>query len=163
LRTSLLQVGLYADMSEINPNLHGVSTDRWIRCPSHVHMITDPVRMRSDHALALVTNLAPSEMAAGDVALLYKERWRIEVFFRWVKCLLGCRHWFAQSPRGDPATLSGAHRGAAPATLHGPAAEPADAGADSILSVGRGDSGRPLRRAGAGARSPGAREKNLNG
>lgn len=50
--------------------------------------------------LVLVTNLAPAELAAADVALLYKERWRIELFFRWVKCLLGCRHWFAQSPRG---------------------------------------------------------------
>jgi hypothetical protein len=50
--------------------------------------------------LALVTNLAPAELAASDVALLYKERWRIELFFRWVKCLLGCRHWFAESPRG---------------------------------------------------------------
>ena len=50
--------------------------------------------------LALVTNLAPAELAASDVALLYKERWRIELFFRWVKCLLGCRHWFVHSPRG---------------------------------------------------------------
>ncbi len=50
--------------------------------------------------LTLVTNLAPAELGAGDVALLYKERWRIELFFRWVKCLLGCRHWFAHSPRG---------------------------------------------------------------
>lgn len=32
--------------------------------------------------LALVTNLAPAELGAGDVALLYKERWRIELFFR---------------------------------------------------------------------------------
>lgn len=50
--------------------------------------------------LALVTNLAPAELTAGEVALLYQERWRIELFFRWVKCLLGCRHWFAESPRG---------------------------------------------------------------
>ena len=50
--------------------------------------------------LRLVTNLTPKEMSHGDVALLYKERWRIELFFRWVKCILGCRHWLAESPAG---------------------------------------------------------------
>lgn len=50
--------------------------------------------------LRLVTNLSPAELAHGDVALLYKERWRIELFFRWIKCILGCRHWLAESPAG---------------------------------------------------------------
>ena len=50
--------------------------------------------------LRLVTNLDPAELAHGEVALLYKERWRIELFFRWVKCILGCRHWLAESPAG---------------------------------------------------------------
>ncbi len=50
--------------------------------------------------LTLVTNLGPEELAAGEVALLYKERWRIELFFRWIKCILGCRHWLAESPEG---------------------------------------------------------------
>lgn len=50
--------------------------------------------------LRLVTNLGPQELSAGEVALLYKERWRIELFFRWVKCILGCRHWLAESPQG---------------------------------------------------------------
>jgi hypothetical protein len=50
--------------------------------------------------LRLVTNLSPAELAAGEVALLYKERWRIELFFRWIKCILGCRHWLAESPAG---------------------------------------------------------------
>ena len=50
--------------------------------------------------LRLVTNLGPEELSAGEVALLYKERWRIELFFRWLKCILGCRHWLAESPQG---------------------------------------------------------------
>lgn len=50
--------------------------------------------------LRLVTNLSPAELAAGEVALLYKQRWQIELFFRWVKCILGCRHWLAESPPG---------------------------------------------------------------
>ncbi len=50
--------------------------------------------------LRLVTNLGPEELSAGEVAWLYKQRWQIELFFRWVKCILGCRHWLAESPRG---------------------------------------------------------------
>lgn len=50
--------------------------------------------------LLLVTNLSPEELPAGEVALMYKERWQIELFFRWVKCILGCRHWLAESPQG---------------------------------------------------------------
>ena len=50
--------------------------------------------------LRLVTNLGPEELSAGEVALLYKERWRIELFFRWLKCSLGCQHWLAESPQG---------------------------------------------------------------
>ncbi len=50
--------------------------------------------------LMLATNLAPEELSAADVALLYKKRWLIELFFRWLKCILGCRHWLAESPQG---------------------------------------------------------------
>ena len=50
--------------------------------------------------LRLVTNLGPEELAAGDVARLYQHRWQVELFFRWVKCILGCRHWLAESPQG---------------------------------------------------------------
>jgi len=50
--------------------------------------------------LRLVTNLGPEALAAGDVARLYQQRWQVELFFRWVKCILGCRHWLAESPQG---------------------------------------------------------------
>ena len=50
--------------------------------------------------LRLVTNLGTEELAAGEVALLYRQRWQVELFFRWVKCILGCRHWLAESPAG---------------------------------------------------------------
>jgi hypothetical protein len=38
----------------------------------------------------------PAEM----VALAYKHRWTIELFFRWLKSILGCRHLLATSRRG---------------------------------------------------------------
>lgn len=50
--------------------------------------------------LRLVTNVPPAELSAAEVGLLYRRRWQIECFFRWVKCLLGCRHWFAESAQG---------------------------------------------------------------
>lgn len=50
--------------------------------------------------IQLVTNLSPSELSAGEIALLYQQRWQIELFFRWIKCILGCRHWLAESPQG---------------------------------------------------------------
>jgi IS4 transposase len=50
--------------------------------------------------LRVVTPLGPEELSAAEVALLYKQRWRIELFFRWIKCILGCRHWLAESPQG---------------------------------------------------------------
>jgi hypothetical protein len=50
--------------------------------------------------LRLVTNLSPAELSAGEVALFYKQRWQIELFFRWIKCILGCRHWLAESAQG---------------------------------------------------------------
>ena len=50
--------------------------------------------------LRLVTNVPPAELSAAEVGLLYRRRWQIECFFRWLKCLLGCRHWLAESHQG---------------------------------------------------------------
>lgn len=50
--------------------------------------------------LRLVTNVPPAELSAAQVGLLYRRRWQIECFFRWLKCLLGCRHWLAESHQG---------------------------------------------------------------
>jgi hypothetical protein len=46
----------------------------------------------------------PAEM----VGLIYRYRWQIEVFFKWFKMILGCRHWLAESPRGVALQLYGA-------------------------------------------------------
>ena len=58
------------------------------------------VQINQHEVLRLVTNLKPEELSAGDVALLYKRRWQVELFFRWLKCTLGCQHWLAESPQG---------------------------------------------------------------
>lgn len=40
------------------------------------------------------------DIPAESIALLYKYRWQIEIFFRWLKCTLGCRHLLAHSENG---------------------------------------------------------------
>jgi len=52
----------------------------------------------SDGCLRLATNLldVPAEM----IALLYAKRWTIEIFFRFFKQILGCRHLISHSENG---------------------------------------------------------------
>jgi hypothetical protein len=40
------------------------------------------------------------DLTADLVALLYRYRWQIELFFKWIKCILGCRHLPAESQQG---------------------------------------------------------------
>ena len=51
-------------------------------------------------ALMLVTNLSPDALPAEMVSMLYRRRWQIECFFKWLKCLLKCGHWLAESQAG---------------------------------------------------------------
>lgn len=56
-------------------------------------------------ALLLVTNHSAEELSAALVSQLYRQRWQVELFFRWIKCILGCRHWLAESPAGVAAQI----------------------------------------------------------
>jgi hypothetical protein len=47
--------------------------------------------------LLLATDL---EIEAELIALIYRYRWQIELFFKWLKSILGCRHLMAESPQG---------------------------------------------------------------
>jgi hypothetical protein len=58
------------------------------------------VRGITGEILVLATNLSRDELPGDEVALLYKNRWSIEYFFRWVKCVMGCGHWMAESRNG---------------------------------------------------------------
>ena len=50
--------------------------------------------------LWLVTNVPETELPGELVAQLYRCRWQVELFFRWIKCILGNRHWLAESAAG---------------------------------------------------------------
>jgi len=78
----------------------GVVEDRRVRLGSQPDgPVGRLVRVQSEgHTFLLFTNL--HELEAELVALIYRYRWQIELFFKWLKCILNCRHWFAESPEG---------------------------------------------------------------
>jgi DDE family transposase len=82
----------------------GVVRQAWARLGASDR--TRSVRVRvvwveaDGHSLILVTNLSLEELPGEVVSLLYRKRWQVELFFRWIKCILGCRHWLAESPAG---------------------------------------------------------------
>jgi hypothetical protein len=65
----------------------------------HKRKIHHPVRLLEIQAdtsrLVLLTDQL--EMPADLIALAYRYRWSIELFFRWFKCILGCRHLLGES------------------------------------------------------------------
>jgi hypothetical protein len=82
----------------------GVVRHAWVRLGATPALLSLRLRLveikTADQHLFLVTNLPMSEAAAELIGLIYRRRWTIELFFRWVKCILGCRHFFAESPKG---------------------------------------------------------------
>ena len=46
--------------------------------------------------LATTRQDVPAEM----IGLIYRYRWQVELFFKWLKTMLPCGHWLAESPRG---------------------------------------------------------------
>jgi hypothetical protein len=89
----------------------GVRSDRivWLGGPQSGSAFKQPVRVlevetgKTDaqgrpEILLLATSRL--DLAAELVALGYRFRWTVELFFRWLKCVLGCRHLLANSRNG---------------------------------------------------------------
>ena len=77
--------------------------------PHHTRLLPQPFRLvwvstgkrlanGTDEMLILVTNRL--DLEAELVAMAYHYRWTVELFFRWLKCVLGCRHLLSQSANG---------------------------------------------------------------
>jgi hypothetical protein len=58
------------------------------------------IKMPSGELLALATNLSVERLPAPTAGVLYRKRWQVELFFRWIKCILKCRHFLAESESG---------------------------------------------------------------
>jgi hypothetical protein len=50
------------------------------------------------HVFLLVTTR--EDLSAELISAIYRQRWQIELFFKWIKTILNCRHWLAESPEG---------------------------------------------------------------
>lgn len=55
------------------------------------------VEAKGDVFLLVTTR---EDLSAQLIGSIYRQRWHIEVFFKWIKTILNCRHWLAESPAG---------------------------------------------------------------
>jgi len=82
----------------------GILRHAWVHLGATEKLRTIRLRLveiqRDGQHLLLVTNHPVESLSAELVSLIYRRRWSVELFFRWIKCILGCRHFFAQSPEG---------------------------------------------------------------
>jgi len=88
----------------------GVVSDQIVRLGAKKCWHHGPVRViriereDMDEPVILVTNcLDRADYSAALIAEIYRQRWAIELFFRWMKCILGRPnqwHWLAESPEG---------------------------------------------------------------
>jgi hypothetical protein len=82
----------------------GVLRQAWVKLGHEKSKVRPRVRVvwvqGPKEELLLVTNQEETELSAALVSQLYRQRWQVELFFRWIKCVLGCRHWLAESPEG---------------------------------------------------------------
>jgi len=89
----------------------GVRSDRivWLGGPQSGAVLKQPLRVlevatgktdaqgRPDILLLATSRL---DLDAELISLGYRFRWAVELFFRWLKCILGCRHLLANSRNG---------------------------------------------------------------
>jgi hypothetical protein len=82
----------------------GITRHAWVHLGATEQLRSIRLRLvevrRDGQHLLLVTNHSRTELSAGLVSAVYRRRWSIELFFRWIKCILGTRHFFAESREG---------------------------------------------------------------
>lgn len=87
----------------------GVVSDQWVTLGQRRQARVRVVRVRPaarQEELLLATDLGPEVLRGELVSRLYRQRWQVELFFRWFKCVLGAgRHWPWESPGGVAAQL----------------------------------------------------------
>ena len=88
----------------------GVVADQWVDVGSAATAGTLTARVRrlvvrprgapadGSKDVVLLTN---TDLPAETIALIYRWRWQVELFFKWLKCVLGCGgHWVSRSETG---------------------------------------------------------------
>jgi hypothetical protein len=78
----------------------GVLWDRTMRLGVRGHgPILRVVRVEAGGRVFLLATTR-QDLSAEMISLIYRQRWQIELFFKWIKTILNCRHWLAESPAG---------------------------------------------------------------
>lgn len=82
-----------------------VVTDRLVRAPGlqqqyglNAVLREVTVQLADGSLLRLLTTLL--DLPAATIALIYQQRWQIELFFRWLKCYANFNHLISHSPQG---------------------------------------------------------------
>jgi len=96
---SLAPVGPDRPLTEADRQA-GVVWDRMVRFGIHGDgPVLRVVRVEANgDVFHLVTTR--EDLSAELIGLIYRQRWQIELFFKWIKTILNCRHWLAESPDG---------------------------------------------------------------
>jgi hypothetical protein len=85
----------------------GVVWDRWMHLGTRGKgPVLRVVRVESGTEVFLLATTR-EDLSAELISLIYRERWQIELFFKWIKTLLNCRHWLAESPAGATIQIYG--------------------------------------------------------
>ena len=97
LNASAQQAGVCRDVlaSRLGTSHHRDEVGQPVRL---VWVRVEEARPGEDKLLLLCTDRL--ELDAELIALAYRRRWWIELFFRWLKCILGCRHLLSTSQPG---------------------------------------------------------------
>lgn len=53
---------------------------------------------KPDQPLRLLTNRF--DLPAETISVIYRHRWQVELFFRWLKCMANFKHFYSESPQG---------------------------------------------------------------
>ncbi len=53
---------------------------------------------KPDKPLRLLTNRF--DLSAEIIGVIYRHRWQVELFFRWLKCMANFKHFYSESPQG---------------------------------------------------------------
>jgi DDE family transposase len=55
---------------------------------------------RNQGELVLLSDLPADDVPAHVIGLIYRQRWQVELFFKWLKCWAGFDHLLSHDPRG---------------------------------------------------------------
>lgn len=96
-----IDAGVLSDQIVTLPGLRRAQSSRSQQTPGFGELafrlvtVFDPVRREE---VRLLTTLL--DVPAGLIGKLYRHRWSIELFFRWLKCVAKIKHLFSQSSNG---------------------------------------------------------------